>query len=176
MAADGYDAVIRHGPIRDNRLIAKHLASSRRVLVASPAYLESHGTPGSLAELEDACAILYANREADWRFKSPKGESVVRPRAQLRVNNGLVMRDAALADLGITLLPTFFVHKELANGTLRHVDVGAEAGSAELYIAYPPNRSSSAKLISLTECMRTKFGGPGYWEASAGHADATLGH
>ena len=45
VAAEGYDAVIRHGPIEDSRLVAMRLASSRRCLVASPNYLARHGTP-----------------------------------------------------------------------------------------------------------------------------------
>jgi DNA-binding transcriptional LysR family regulator len=167
VAADGYDAVIRHGPIRDNRLIAKRLGASRRILVASPAFLEAQGTPASVADLEHCCAILYTNRETDWRFHGAEGEIVVRPRAALRVNNGLVMRDAAIAGLGITLLPTFFVHDALQAGTLRHVDVGAEGEGAELHIAYPANRSASAKIVALTAWLRQSFGTPAYWELPA---------
>lgn len=164
VAADGYDAVIRHGPIQDTRLIAKRLASSRRLLVAAPSYLEKHGVPKSLDELDRSCAILYSNRSADWRFKSGERETILRPRACLRVNNGIVMRDAALAGLGIALLPTFFTYRQLADGTLRQIDVGSQAEGAELYIAYTRNRSASAKLAALTEWLRTEIGTPAYWE------------
>ncbi|MDB5454715.1 MAG: LysR family transcriptional regulator, partial [Caulobacter sp.] len=129
-AADGYDAVIRHGPIRDNWLIAMRLAPSRRMLVASPAYLSAHGTPNGLADLEAHRAILYTNRGADWRFGGEAGPIIVRPGAALRVNNGLVMRDAALAGLGVTLLPSFMIHAELLSGALRVIEVGVEAEGA----------------------------------------------
>jgi DNA-binding transcriptional LysR family regulator len=164
LAADGYDAVIRHGPVEDSRLIAKRLATSRRMLVAAPSYIEKHGAPASLEELAGACAILYANRSADWRFRCSEGETILRPRACLRVNNGIVMRDAALAGLGIALLPTFFMYEHLASGALQHVDVGAEAEGAELYIAYSRNRSASAKVAALTQWLRTEIGTPAYWE------------
>jgi DNA-binding transcriptional LysR family regulator len=164
LAADGYDAVIRHGPVEDSRLIAKRLATSRRMLVAAPSYIEKHGAPGSLEELAGACAILYANRSADWRFRCSEGETILRPRACLRVNNGIVMRDAALAGLGIALLPTFFMYEQLASGALQHVDVGAEAEGAELYIAYSRNRSASAKVAALTEWLRAEIGAPAYWD------------
>ena len=167
IASDGYDSVIRHGPIRDSRLITKRLGASRRILVASPAFLEAHGTPTCVADLEQCCAILYTNRETDWRFRDGGNEIVVRPRAALRVNNGLVMRDAAMAGLGITLLPAFVAHEAVKTGALRHVDVGAEAEGAELHIAYPANRSSSAKIIALTAWLRDCFGTPAYWELSA---------
>ncbi len=167
VAADGYDAVVRHGPVRDNRMIVKRLASSRRLLVASPDYLARHGTPKSPADLHSRDAILYSNRESDWRFpgKDTVDGTVIRPRKFLRVNNGLIMRDAALAGLGITLLPTFLIHPELASGALQAIDIGLEAEKAEIFIAYPGDRSPSAKIRALTEYLRSAFGDPPHWEA-----------
>jgi DNA-binding transcriptional LysR family regulator len=164
-AADGYDAVIRHGPIRDDRLINKRLATTRRLLVASPAYLAANGTPNSPIELEQRRAILYANRSTDWRFEGAAGTIVVRPKAGLRVNNGMVMRGAALAGLGLALLPTFIVHRELLSGALLSVDIGFEAEGAELFLAYPKDRSASAKIRGLTRALRRAIGDPPYWEA-----------
>jgi len=166
VAADGYDAVVRHGPVRDNRLIVKRLASSRRMLVASPDYLARAGTPASPADLQACNAILYSNRESDWRFPGNDAANgiVIRPRKSLRVNNGLIMRDAALAGLGITLLPTFLIYPELASGALRAIDIGLEAEKAEIFIAYPADRSPSAKIRALTECLRSAFGDPPHWE------------
>ena len=168
VAADGYDAVIRHGAVRDNRLIVKRLAPSRRVLVASPAYLAEHGTPESLAALASRSAILYMNRDADWRFTDSERSMVIRPRSSLRVNNGLIMRDAVVAGLGIALLPTFMIHTELASGALRIIDLGVEAESAEIYVAHPRAQGVSAKVRALTECLRRSFGDPPYWDAGPG--------
>lgn len=159
-AADGFDAVIRHGAIADSRLVAKRLVTSRRILVASPTYLARNGTPRTLAELEAHRGILYANRDADWRFAGAAGWSVVRPRAVLRVNNGLAMRDAASASLGMTLLPSFFVEAELAAGTLVAVAVGCEAEGAELHIAYPRDRNPSAKVAALARALKASFADP----------------
>ncbi|MFA6964092.1 LysR family transcriptional regulator [Bosea sp. (in: a-proteobacteria)] len=162
--ADGFDAVIRHGKVHDTRLVVRHLASSRRVLTASPAYLERHGLPASVSELGRHRAILYSNRDTDWRFEGPDGIAIARPTAAVRVNNGLVMRDAALAGAGITLLPTFMIHQELARRALRVVDIGLEAEGAEVHLAYPSQRGPSAKIAALTEHLRRHFGTPPYWE------------
>jgi len=170
-AADGFDAVLRHGPITDSRLVAKRLATSRRVLVASPAYLAREGRPASLDELARHNGILYINRETDWRFAVDGGWFVAHPRASLRVNNGLVMRDAALAGLGLTLLPTFFVCNELESGALEHIDVGAEAEGAELFLAYPRGGTAQAKLAALVDSLKRSFGEPPYWDAKATAAD-----
>ena len=163
-AAGGFDAVLRHGAVGDSRLIVRRLASSRRLLVASPEYLESEGRPTSLADLEQHRGILYSQRESDWRFSTGHGWSVVRPKPGLRVNNGLVMREAAMAGLGITLLPTFFVHDDLKSGALISIDVGAPAEGAELFIAYPRDHGASAKIRALADSLRKSFGDPPYWE------------
>ncbi len=167
-AAAGYDAVIRHGPVRDSRLVVRRLAPSRRALVAAPAYLETHGNPGSIAQLQGHRAILYTLRgAADWRFAMRRGkhQSVVfRPETGLRLNNGILMRDAAIAGLGIALLPTFLVSAPLASGQLRTIDVGVEPEGAVLYIAYPKNRRPSAKVSELTASLRLAFGDPPYWD------------
>ena len=164
VAADGFDAVLRHGPVADSRLIARRLVTTRRRLVASPAYLAAHGRPTCVDELCDHAGILYTNREADWRFHVDGAWTVARPRRALRVNNGIVMRDAALAGLGLSLLPTFFIDAQLRAGTLMAVDVGATAEGAELYLAYPGDRRASAKVLALTESLRRSFGDPPYWD------------
>ncbi|RXT55417.1 LysR family transcriptional regulator [Bosea sp. Tri-44] len=163
-AAEGFDAVLRHGAVGDIRQIAKRLAVSRRLLVASPGYLEEHGRPRSLAELAQHRGILYANRDGDWRFSTENGWSVIRPKAALRVNNGLVMRDAAAAGLGITLLPTFFVYQSIRDGALVPLDVGAESEGAELFLTYARDHGASAKIRALAESLRRSFGDPPYWD------------
>ncbi|GFZ91243.1 MULTISPECIES: LysR family transcriptional regulator [Sphingobium] len=171
-ATGGFDAVLRHGAMGDGRLIARRLASSRRLLVASPGYLDRNGTPATLGDLERHSAILYSNRASDWRFsalengrsRSDGGWSVVRPRAALRVNSGLVMRDAAMEGLGIALLPTFFVHNALASGALIEVNIGLQAEGAELFLAYPKDHGAAAKIRAFGDSLRRSFGTPPYWE------------
>lgn len=163
-AAGGFDAVLRHGAVADSRLIARRLATSRRLLVASPEYVEREGLPSSLSELEHHRGVLYSMREGDWRFSTGQGWSVVRPKPALRVNNGLVMREAAMAGLGITLLPTFFVHEAIKSGALVAIDVGVPAEGAELFITYPRDHGASAKIRALADSLKKSFGDPPYWE------------
>jgi DNA-binding transcriptional LysR family regulator len=168
--ADGYDAVIRHGPIHDRWLVAARVASSQRMLVASPGYLAAHGTPRGVAELRAHRAILYANRSTDWRFAGPQGDVTVHPRQALRVNSGLVMRGAAVAGLGLALLPSFMVHAEIGAGRLRVVDIGLEPEHAEIHLAYPKGQHPSAKLRALITHLRQAFGSPPYWDVPSNNA------
>lgn len=164
-AADGYDAVVRHGLLGDTRLMAWKLANSRRVLVAAPGYLARHGAPASIDELATHRGIFYLNRGvADWTFMTPGGLKIVRGRSALKINNGDMMRDAAVAGLGIALLPTFIVGAEIKAGRLSLVEIGAEAEAEFIYIAHAEGRRPSAKLRALAECLRSAFGDPPYWE------------
>jgi DNA-binding transcriptional LysR family regulator len=157
--------VVRHGPLLDSRLIAWRLAPSRRVLVASPDYLARHGAPTSTVELDGHRGIFYTNRGVgDWRFSGPDGGTIVRGRAALRVNNGDMMRDAALAGLGIALLPMFIAGAEITAGRLRIVDVGVQPEPEFIYIAHAEGRRPSAKLRAFADCLRDAFGDPPYWE------------
>jgi len=168
---DGYDAVIRHGRIRDSRLVVKALATSRRVLVASADYLARCGAPTSLAALEGHAGIIYSNRgAADWRFERGARTIVVRAGHALRVNNGVVMRDAAVAGLGIALLPTFLVAPEIVSGRLQIVDVGEEAEGGVIHIAFARDRRASAKVRALVDCLRAAFGDPPSWDAAIAKA------
>jgi DNA-binding transcriptional LysR family regulator len=162
---EGYDAVVRHGPVDDRRLIVKRLAASRRLLVAAPDYLKRHGQPSSLDELARHRAIIHSNRgAADWRFRVAGKWVTLHPNVALRVNNGLLMRDAAVAGLGIALLATFLLKDALRDRKLRVIDVGVEPEGATIFVAYPQDLRSSAKIRALTGWLREAFGDPPYWD------------
>jgi DNA-binding transcriptional LysR family regulator len=165
VSSAGFDAVVRHGPMVDSRLMAWKLAPSRRLLVASTDYLKQHGTPHNAAELEGHRGIFYTNRGvADWRFVSPNGAVIVRAKVALRVNHGDMIRDAAVAGLGIALLPTFIAGPAIRDGSLTVIDVGIQAEDEFIYIAHPEGRRPSAKLRALADHLRKAFGSPPYWE------------
>ncbi len=167
-AADGYDAVVRNGPIADSRLMAWRLAPSRRVLVAAPNYLERNGTPASIEDLERHRGIFYSNRGiADWRFPSPAGTILVRGRMGLSLNNGDMLRDAAIAGLGIALVPMFVVGSAVAEGQLREIDIGLKPELEYIHIVHPDGRRPSAKLRAIADHLRKKFGSPPYWDPGA---------
>jgi DNA-binding transcriptional LysR family regulator len=167
-ATDGFDAIIRHGPLPNRGWLAKRIAPSRRVLVASPDYLRTNGTPRTVGDLEQHRGIIYSHRGAsDWRFRQSGRWSAVRPRTSMRVNNGIIMRDAAQDGMGIALLATFLIHDLIVTGKLCAVDVGAEAEPATIVIGYPADRRVSAKVLALIAHLRDAFGTPPYWDRRA---------
>ncbi|MBY5663706.1 LysR family transcriptional regulator [Rhizobium leguminosarum] len=164
-ASDGYDAIIRNGPIADSRLVAWKLAHSRRLLCASPDYLARQGIPSSLADLDSHRGIFYTNRGvADWRFQTPDGAIVVRAKLALGINNGDMLRDAAIAGLGIALLPAFIAGPAIREGRLAEIDVGHKPEAEFIYMAHPEGRNPSAKLRAIADHLKKSFGDPPYWD------------
>ena len=80
------------------------------------------------------------------------------------MNNGDMMRDAALSGIGIALLPTFIVGADIASGRLRVIDVGVQSVPEFIYVAHREGRRPSAKLRAFADCLRDAFGEPPYWE------------
>lgn len=146
------------------RIGGKFVPEAIEIPVAAAAYVEKHGKPACVADLETHRGILYGNREADWRFADAEGWVVARPRAALRVNNGLIMCDAAVEGLGISLLPSFHVNQALARGSLVKIDVGCDAEGAQPLVVYPRDNRASAKVLALIDSLRASFGDPPYWE------------
>lgn len=164
IASEGYDAVLRHGAIADSRLIVWRLASSQRLLVASPDYIGAHGTPRSVEELTEHRGLFYANRgAADWRFETADGARIARARPALVTNNGDILLEAALGGLGIALLPSFIAGTAVRNGQLSVIDIGMKPAPEFVFMAHPEGRRASAKLRALAAHLKSVFGDPPYW-------------
>ena len=114
LTQEGFDLAIRHTQTAPDTHVAWVLRESRSLLVASTAYLREHGTPAKPADLAQHACLLYL-RDAgaqSWTFertvpRKPAERVVVPVNGPLRANNSEVLREAALAGLGIGLLPDF---------------------------------------------------------------------
>lgn len=129
LAHEGFDLAIRHVSTPPENHVAWRLRGSQALAVASSAYLRRRGTPAHPAELAGhACLAYLRPGPASWAFE--RAEALDPPPAEpercrvpvqgpLRANNSEVLRDAALAGLGIALLPDFSAEAGLRSGRLR---------------------------------------------------------
>lgn len=126
LAMDGYDLAVRHTNAPPETHVAWALCATRVVLVASPAHLALHGTPVSPADLGQHPALHYPRSPsgATWTFlparrRTGQAELVTVPvTGPLAVNNSEALRDAAIAGLGVALLPDFSAQSALHSGAL----------------------------------------------------------
>ena len=161
---EGIDLAIRIGALKDSTLVARKLATNRRVLCASPAYLEAHGTPRHPADLvHHECVILSDQR--DWGFVTPTGVINVRVSGRLASDNGEVIRDALAAGFGIGLKSTWSVAPLLASGELVTVlDDYPLAQTVAIWAVYPSRAFVPPKTLAFIDFLAAQFGEPPYWD------------
>jgi DNA-binding transcriptional LysR family regulator len=156
------DVAIRLGSVGNLDLIARRLAPQRRILCASPDYLSTKGTPDSPAALaaHDCLVFAYRSGPLSWRFGGSDGPSEVQVSGPLRADNSDVLREAAVAGLGLILMPDWLVSADLAAGRLVEVlatHVPTEADGAGIHAVWLPNRRGSPKVSSVCRISSGPF-------------------
>lgn len=159
--AEGFDVTIRIADLENSSLIARRIMPADRVLCASPAYLRAHGVPQTPDDLRqhDCLHYGYLATGAQWKLIGPGGDHWVAVNATLCANNAEVLRDAALRDLGIALLPTFIAAEALEDGRLTTVLADYQAPAISVYALYPPSRYLSAKVRVFVDFLVARFSG-----------------
>jgi DNA-binding transcriptional LysR family regulator len=160
LIGEGYDLVLRIGTLEDSTLIARRIGSVQRVYCASPEYLAQRGTPLKPDDLGDHDCLPYGHgRQVQWRFLSKGKVQSVNVSGRMRVNNGELLRDTAIAGLGVTYLPTFIVADALQDGRLVTVLEDFAPEALTLSAVYPQHRQSSRPVQALVEFLRERLAG-----------------
>ncbi len=152
---EGYDAVFRLGPLVDSTLLSRELAPHRQVACASPGYLAAHGEPSRPEDLASRACLGYVNWSglpyAEWRFKRDGSVHAVTVRSRFQVNDGRVLRAAALEGNGIILQPEAVVREDIDAGRLVQVLADYEAPSRAMFLVFATRRPQTAKLRTFID-------------------------
>lgn len=171
LVGNGYDMAIRIGRLEDSSLVARKLCLSRRIVCCSPGYAGENGLPASIEDLSAHKCIDYANVHASrlWQFapSKPSGKPrSVMAHSRVVANNGEIMREMALAGLGLAVLPLFIVHEQLREGTLVNALTAAVPLPDTIYVLYPPTRHVSRRVRALVDHLVAALGDTPPWELS----------
>jgi len=171
LVSAGLDLAIRIGALDDSSLVARQLATNRRVLCASPEYLRRHPAPKSAAELAGhECLLLVGSqgRQDTWRLVDRRGrEAVVRVAGRIESDQGDLLRDAALAGLGIALHSLWHVSDDLRSGRLRQVLPEYRLADTGIHAVMPQRRLVPPRVRAFVDFLAAKFGGTPPWERGA---------
>jgi DNA-binding transcriptional LysR family regulator len=151
LVPEGFDAAIRLGVLSDSGLVARRISTFRGRLVASPAYLQRHGTPRTPDDLYSHAAIQRINDE--WPLQHGGETITIRPSARFTADNGAALVPAALAGLGIALLPDFLITDHVDAGRLVALLPDYPMPEAGVYVVRPPGGSASSKVRALIDIM-----------------------
>ncbi|SNS72832.1 LysR family transcriptional regulator [Sphingopyxis indica] len=153
LVAEGIDLALRIAPLDDSSLLARTIAPVAASVIASPAYLERHGTPRHPLDLAAHRLIGYGHRERarPLRFERKGEEATVVPAGPLFTNNGDVMIPLLVAGGGIAVLPDFIAEAELASGALVPILSDWSLPQAFLHLLSPPSRLRPARVRALAD-------------------------
>ncbi|MFM0169569.1 LysR family transcriptional regulator [Paraburkholderia sediminicola] len=155
VVGEGFDMAIRIGTLPDSTLIGQKLVDIRMVACCSPGYLRRRGAPKVPADLERHSCLLYGHGGAvSWEFVVDGVTKGVEVHGPLRANNGELVRDAAVAGLGIVRLPDFIVADALKSGALVPVLEAFLPTATSVYAVYPQHRQSSLTIRAFAEFLR----------------------
>jgi DNA-binding transcriptional LysR family regulator len=172
----GFDLVLDQEAVKTSGLLAVELGSVERRLVASPTYLERRGTPKTPTQLErhDLCvgraratsSLSHAARASRTAqdcapsfelFGPHRASVVISNRPRLSINDDVQLREAALAGVGIALLPVLACRRELDAGLLCMVLEDWAPSVTRVHAVYPSAHHFAAKLHAFVEFMRERL-------------------
>lgn len=155
LVAEGYDCAIRLGYLQDSKLLSRRFAPLYATVVASPGYIKAHGSPETPEELITHQALMQGTES--WQLMDGDKITAVRPQGHFKADNGTALVAAAIAGLGIAMLPDGLIHEHLASGALVPVMTRYPIRPAGGYVVRPPAQHPSRKIRTLTEILIEYF-------------------
>ena len=172
MAGEGYDCAVRVGDLPDSSLVSVRIADNRRLCVATPAYLQRHGTPRHPSDLlQFDCLTLSseASQIRGWAFRMPTeggGTEVgyLKPGGPLDCSDGQVLHDWCLSGYGIAWRSTWEVEAEIAAGRLVEVLADFAAPPNGIYVVFPQRKHMPLRVRLWIEYLKQQYAQPAFWQ------------
>lgn len=151
------DLAIRFGTLQSSGLIARRLGTLRRILVASPAYLEQHGIPKMPEALSDHRQVRFswATTDDTMPLIGPDGPLMVPVQTSFLANNTFVLTKALVAGCGLGGAQLPQIQAELAAGTLVQIMPDYQYAPLDVHAVYPTSQFVPAKVRAFIQHLRT---------------------
>jgi DNA-binding transcriptional LysR family regulator len=165
LVEERFDLAIRAGTLNDSTLVARSLGKVRWFVAGTPAYLKEHGRPRSVDDLKDHDCVMFgtASNGATLRLESAGKTAQVEPRARLIVNDFDLVYAAAVAGLGLALLPAYLCLDDIRAKRLERVLRDWEAPTVPIHVVYPSARHISPKVKTFVDHLQERTT-PAPWE------------
>jgi DNA-binding transcriptional LysR family regulator len=154
---ESYDAVVRIGCLPDSTLIARKIASNRRLVVASPSYLERYGIPGDPLDLASHHCLSFSHYSASgsiWRFRREQRVEEVKISGEFRSDSSEAIFETALRGRGIGLVASYLCHDSIEKGDLvLLLPDWTSVPEAGVYVAYSSSRHLAPKVRVFSDFL-----------------------
>lgn len=157
---EGIDVAIYLGALDDTSMVARKLASSSMVVCGSPDYLARHGVPQTPEDLlEHSCLVNWASSPRNkWQFKNEAGHSVITVSGRMQANVADAIRVAAIDGLGLVMLASYVVGRDIEKGKLRAVLENYTLPPLDIHAVYPHRKYLSAKVRRFLDFLQDWLG------------------
>lgn len=160
LVEDAYDVCIRFGEPPDSRVIARRIASNRRLICGAPSFLERHGVPRVPSDLEQHnCIGIRQGVEGYgiWHLKSGQRTQTVKVRGSLSTNDGETAVNWALEGHGLLVRAEWDIAKYLHSGRLRQVLPNWHTPAADIYAVFPYEVQTAARVRAFIDFVAAAF-------------------
>ncbi|OZI34190.1 transcriptional regulator [Bordetella genomosp. 10] len=151
LIAEGIDISLRMGTLADSGIVARKLASSRRSVFATAAYLKRAGRPRVPADLADHETLVFPQLSNAWSFSRDGAEVSVLVRGRARFSAAEGIRAAVLADMGLAIASDWMFAPELADGRVLRLLEKWSLPDIDLWAVFPTGRLATAKARLFAE-------------------------
>ncbi|MBS0446706.1 MAG: LysR family transcriptional regulator [Proteobacteria bacterium] len=172
LVEQGIDVAIRMGRLADSSLGARYLGLNPWVLVASPAYLDRHAAPREPADVSRHACLVYSSVQGDerWHFSGPGPadgasngpQQSIPVHGPLRSNNLSVILEAAVAGMGLAILPWYVAQESVDAGTVRPLLTDHALPVQEMHAVFPSPKLVPSKVSTFIAFLQEELG-PQWW-------------
>lgn len=165
LVEEGAEVALRMGKLASSSLTARKIGQCRRIVVATPAYLEQHGTPATPGDLAGHAAIILSRGEGGEQVTFSRDGSVaevtLQPRLRISALEGL--RSAVLAGLGVAVASEWIFDDELASGQVVEVLADWRMPPLDLWVVLPGGaRHASPQARAFIAFIEEQLAGTRY--------------
>ena len=155
LETENYDFAIRITAQADTKYISKRIGAIRRYLCASPEYLSLNGTPQNLEDLQAHSLLHYGStKRGNWTFQtSDRKEKSIKFSPTISSNSGQFLGEAALNNIGISMLPDFIAYKYIDTGQLKTILPQYSLSPYEIYLTHLGSRRLNRRMRAFSSAL-----------------------
>ncbi|NCX90950.1 MAG: LysR family transcriptional regulator [Rhodobacteraceae bacterium] len=155
LETENYDFAIRITAQADTKYISKRIGAIRRYLCASPEYLSLNGTPQNLEDLQAHSLLHYGStKRGNWTFQtSDRKEKSIKFSPTISSNSGQFLGEAALNNIGISMLPDFIADKYIDTGQLKTILPQYSLSPYEIYLTHLGSRRLNRRMRAFSSAL-----------------------
>jgi DNA-binding transcriptional LysR family regulator len=162
LVAENIDLALRAGVIADSSLVARHLGSTSRGVLAATDYLEKHGEPKTPQDLTQHSCLIYTggfgrSSAHEWEFDGPDGTTTVEVNGRFRCDSNEGISEGIRAGLGVSRLPTWMFTEEIAQGRVKAILKEWQPPRVPIHAVYPSRRHLAPRVRAVIDFFVNEF-------------------